>query len=125
MKYLISYLFSNISSKHFIKKFFALIGSRLLISISIIPPHISLTIGALSLLFNTIPIKSCLNLFGFVSYLLPTYFFLHNIKNGQNVFSYAKLCGNGKYVLINSPDIFPISIDKSNERLSVILFPPL
>ena len=90
-----------------------------------IPPHTSFTIGALSRRFRTIPIKSCLYLFGFISYLLPTYFFLHKMRKGQKVFSYAKLCGNGKRLLINSPDTLPISIDKSSERLSVIALPPL
>ena len=87
IKYLISYFPANRSSKDFIKNCFAPSESLLFISILIIPPQISLTIGALSLLFKTIPIKSCLYLSGDISYLLPTYFFLDTIKNGQNVFS--------------------------------------
>ena len=87
------------------------------------PPYISFTIGALSRLFNTIPISFRFPLFGSNSYNIPTYRFFDNKQNGIKVFSYSKSCGPFKNADANSPASCANSIVISNAFLPLISLP--
>ena len=87
------------------------------------PPYTSLTMGALSRRFKTIPIllrEQCTVSF---SYNIPTYRFLDNKHNGQNVFSYSSSCGNLRNMVAKCPASFANSIVNARASIPVIFSP--
>ena len=80
------------------------------IRISITPPYMSLTIGALSRRFKTIPILLRFGFSGLSSYNIPIYRFFESRQNGMSVFSYTHACGDFKNLVARLPTSFANSI---------------